>query len=312
MDMSGEYVISASRQKVWDALNDPEVLKQCVPGCESIDKISDTEFEAKVTAKVGPVKAKFGGSIQLSDMNPPVSYKISGSGKGGALGFASGGADVSLAEISANQTRLNYTAKADVKGKMAQLGSRLVMGAAKSTADNFFSKFSEIVGEPEAIKAAPVVAAAGIATVATAAPTPAQPAPVPAQPAMPQRPVEAATTSSPIQAQRNSVNQTSPNQRFQSQSEPVDVRPVAGGIRPGVMQEDAARTTQRTTTSGEQGQPSRRGFGPMTILLILILAALAVHGFDSSIIPGLLEQAGLMEAAETAPDAAADDAGSGS
>lgn len=166
MDMSGEYRIPAPRDKVWQALNDPEILKQAIPGCEELIKTSDTDLEAKVTAKVGPVKAKFGGKVRLENINAPESYSIVGEGKGGAAGFAKGGADVHLAE-DGSDTILTYSAKAEVGGKLAQIGSRLVQGAAKKTADDFFGKFSQIVGEGHA--AASAAAPAGEATTAAAA-----------------------------------------------------------------------------------------------------------------------------------------------
>ena len=144
MDMSGEYRIPARREKVWAALNDPDILRQAIPGCEEIIKHSDTELEAKVTAKVGPVKAKFGGNVRLENINAPESYTIAGEGKGGAAGFARGGADVSLAE-DGDGTILRYAANAEVGGKLAQIGSRLIQGTSKKMADQFFGKFSEIV-----------------------------------------------------------------------------------------------------------------------------------------------------------------------
>jgi len=150
MDMSGSYDIAAPREAVWAALNDIDVLKACIPGCESITKHSDTELEATVSAKVGPVKAKFTGAVTLSDMDPPNGYTISGEGKGGAAGFAKGGAKVSLAESGAGTT-LSYEVSANVGGKLAQIGSRLIDSTAKKMADQFFSKFSEqaaALGEP--------------------------------------------------------------------------------------------------------------------------------------------------------------------
>ncbi|MCB2013161.1 MAG: carbon monoxide dehydrogenase subunit G, partial [Geminicoccaceae bacterium] len=144
MDMSGEYRIPARREKVWAALNDPDILRQAIPGCEELIKHSDTELEAKVTAKVGPVKAKFGGNVRLENINAPESYTIAGEGKGGAAGFARGGADVSLAE-DGDGTILRYAANAEVGGKLAQIGSRLIQGTSKKMADQFFGKFSEIV-----------------------------------------------------------------------------------------------------------------------------------------------------------------------
>lgn len=146
MDMTGEYRIPASREAVWQALNDPEVLKLCIPGCEEIDKKSDTEFSAKVTAKVGPVKAKFAGNVTMSDLDPPNGYTISGQGTGGAAGFAKGGAKVDLAEAG-GETVLSYTVNATVGGKLAQIGSRLIDSTAKKMASQFFAKFAEVVGD---------------------------------------------------------------------------------------------------------------------------------------------------------------------
>ena len=145
MDLNGEYRIPAKRKDVWEALNDPEVLKQCIDGCEELSKDSDTQFSAKVTAKVGPVKAKFSGKVILSELDPPNGYKISGEGQGGVAGFAKGGATVKLAEEDGN-TVLSYSANAEVGGKLASVGSRLVEGVAKKQADDFFGKFSQLLG----------------------------------------------------------------------------------------------------------------------------------------------------------------------
>jgi carbon monoxide dehydrogenase subunit G len=169
MDLTGEYKIAAPREAVWKALNDPEILKQAIPGCEEIQKLSDTEMTAKVTARVGPVKASFSGKVTLSDLDPPNGYKISGEGQGGVAGFARGGADVQLKpDETGAGTILTYTANAAVGGKLAQIGSRLIEGAAKQTADQFFSKFAEIVSAA----AAPVAAAPPVG--APAAPAPAK------------------------------------------------------------------------------------------------------------------------------------------
>lgn len=146
MDMTGEYRIPAPRQRVWEALNDPEILKAAIPGCEELNKVGDDDLEARVKAKVGPVSATFTGKVTLSDLNPPESYRISGEGKGGAAGFAKGGAEVNLTEDGSG-TILRYAAKADVGGKLAQIGSRLIQGTAKKMADDFFGKFSTIVGD---------------------------------------------------------------------------------------------------------------------------------------------------------------------
>jgi len=144
MDMSGEYVIAAPRQVVWEALNNPDLLKQCIPGCESIAKNSETAFEAKVTAKVGPVRAKFAGKVTLSEIDPPNGYTISGEGSGGPAGFAKGGAKVELSDVSEG-TKLSYSVDATVGGKLAQIGSRLIDSTAKKMANDFFGKFAEIV-----------------------------------------------------------------------------------------------------------------------------------------------------------------------
>jgi len=155
MDMTGSHRIEAPRERVWAALNDPEVLRQCIPGCEEVQKLSDTEFTARVNAKVGPVSARFNGKVTLSDLDPPQGYKIAGEGSGGAAGFGKGGATVRLEEDGPAATLLTYEAHAQVGGKLAQLGSRLVDGTARKMADDFFSRFSALVGaaapaEPEA------------------------------------------------------------------------------------------------------------------------------------------------------------------
>ncbi len=144
MNMTGEQRIEASVQRVWEALNDIDVLKQSIPGCESLEKTSDTGMAAVVTLKIGPVKAKFNGEVELTNLNPPFSYTIVGEGKGGIAGFAKGGADVKLSEDGSG-TILTYEAKADVGGKIAQLGSRLIDSTSKKLAGQFFEKFGKIV-----------------------------------------------------------------------------------------------------------------------------------------------------------------------
>ena len=153
MQMSGEYRIEAPREAVWAALNDPEVLKQAIPGCEEIEKISDTELAAKVKIKVGPVSAKFSGAVTLSDLDPPKGYTISGEGKGGPAGFAKGGAKVRLEEDGA-ATILYYDVEARVGGKLAQIGSRLIDATAKKMANDFFARFAEAVSGPAPEKTA--------------------------------------------------------------------------------------------------------------------------------------------------------------
>ena len=145
MEMNGEYRIPAPRERVWAALNDPQVLQACIPGCESLERGGENEFKATVRTKVGPVSARFSGKVTLSDFDPPRSYRISGEGQGGAAGFAKGGAVVTLEE-DGEGTILRYTADAQVGGKLAQIGSRLIDGTAKKLADEFFEAFAAAVG----------------------------------------------------------------------------------------------------------------------------------------------------------------------
>lgn len=145
MEMNGSREVPASVEATWDALNDPEALKACIAGCESIDKVSDNEYQVAMTARVGPVSAKFSGRIVLSDIVAPKSYTIKFDGQGGAAGFASGEARVELSPVGSG-TRIGYTAKAQVGGKLAQIGSRLVDGAAAKVADDFFGRLAERLG----------------------------------------------------------------------------------------------------------------------------------------------------------------------
>ena len=183
MDMTGEYVIPAPRQKVWEALNDTEILKQCIPGCETITRHSETEMSATVKAKVGPVSARFGGKVTISDIDPPNGYKITGEGTGGPAGFAKGGAAVHLVDDPGG-TKLTYKVEANVGGKLAQIGSRLIDATARKMADEFFSKFAAVVGagsapaaaeEPLAVAVMPPAPGATIVAPAPVAPTAAPP-----------------------------------------------------------------------------------------------------------------------------------------
>ena len=142
MEMSGEQLIPASQLETWRALNDPAMLKQCVPGCESIELTGDNEYQVLMVARVGPVSAKFKGKLTLTDINEPTSYSIAFEGQGGAAGFAKGGAQVRLAP-EGEGTKLAYDAKANVGGKLAQIGSRLIDAAAKKVADDFFRNFNQ-------------------------------------------------------------------------------------------------------------------------------------------------------------------------
>src|SRR5580692_7424784 len=144
MTMNGEVQLAAPPQTVWEKLNDVATLKACIPGCEQLDKTSDTEMQAVATVKIGPVKARFKGKVTLSDLDPPNGYKISGQGDGGVAGFATGGATVKL-EPKDGGTLLVYAVEAQIGGKLAQLGQRLVNGAAKKLADDFFQKFAASV-----------------------------------------------------------------------------------------------------------------------------------------------------------------------
>jgi len=145
MEMTGEQLIPAPQSAVWDALNDPAVLKECVPGCEAIDKLSENEYRVLMVARVGPVSAKFKGKLSISEQKPPHSYAIAFDGQGGVAGFGKGNAKVGLA-TEGDATRLSYAVKATVGGKIAQIGSRLVDAAAKKIADSFFKSFNEKVG----------------------------------------------------------------------------------------------------------------------------------------------------------------------
>ncbi|MBM3548785.1 MAG: carbon monoxide dehydrogenase subunit G [Alphaproteobacteria bacterium] len=176
MEMTGEQRLPAPREVVWAALNDPEILKQSIPGCEEIEKVSDTEMTAKVGAKVGPVSAKFTGQVTLSDLDPPNGYTISGEGKGGVAGFAKGGAKVRL-EADGEGTLMRYEVTASVGGKLAQIGARLIDATAKKMADEFFNRFSALV--------AAKVGGAPAAESGDAEPAAVVPAIAPAAPAMP-------------------------------------------------------------------------------------------------------------------------------
>ncbi len=147
MDMKDSRIINAPQAKVWAALNDPAMLKQCIIGCDSLEATDEGTFVAAMSVKVGPVSAKFKGKLQLEDVQPPNSYKLKFEGQGGPAGFANGTANVSLTAESPTSTRLDYVANAMIGGKLAQIGSRLVDAAARKIADDFFSKFDALVGE---------------------------------------------------------------------------------------------------------------------------------------------------------------------
>ena len=154
MEMHGEMRIPAPRAEVWTKLNDPETLKACIPGCETVEKVSDTEFTAKVVARVGPVKASFSGKVTLSDLDPPAGYTITGEGTGGVAGFAKGSATVALEE-EGGETVLRYGASGQVGGKLAQIGSRLIDATARKMADEFFSRFAGVMSPESAAGSSP-------------------------------------------------------------------------------------------------------------------------------------------------------------
>jgi hypothetical protein len=147
MNMNGEVQLAAPRDAVWAKLNDPAVLKACIPGCEELEMTADNEFRAVAVNKIGPVKARFKGNVRLTDLDPPNGYRISGEGDGGVAGFAKGGATVALQEKDGG-TLLVYNVEAQIGGKLAQLGQRLINGVAKKLADDFFKRFAEAVQQP--------------------------------------------------------------------------------------------------------------------------------------------------------------------
>ena len=166
MTMTGEVNLPATKQVVWEALNDPEVLKACIPGCQSLEKVGDNSLQAVAKVKVGPVAATFKGKVDLLDLDPPNGYRISGEGEGGVAGFAKGGATVKLSDIPEG-TKLAYDVEAQVGGKLAQLGARLIDGVAKKMADQFFADFAAAVAKQQGV--APVAEAAAAAQPAATA-----------------------------------------------------------------------------------------------------------------------------------------------
>lgn len=172
MEMAGERRIAASPQRVWEALNDPDVLRACIPGCQSLEKEADDRFSAVAEIKIGPIGARFKGAVALTDLDPPHGYTISGQGSGGVAGNAKGTAKVRLAADGAG-TLLSYQVQAEVGGRMAQLGGPLIDATARQMADRFFGKFGEVVGgETAGVAPAPLAAPAPVAAAASVAPAP--------------------------------------------------------------------------------------------------------------------------------------------
>ncbi|MDP3519696.1 MAG: carbon monoxide dehydrogenase subunit G [Hydrogenophaga sp.] len=156
MEFTGEYLLPVARQRVWDALNDPAVLQASIAGCQQLDKLSDTEFSAVVTSKVGPMAVTFRGAVELTELDPPNGYLLTGRGQGGAAGFARMSARVMLSDVEGGQTLLHYSAQAEIGGKLASVGSRLIQTVAKKNADDFFAAFArQLSGEAAALTSAP-------------------------------------------------------------------------------------------------------------------------------------------------------------
>ena len=206
MKMNGEFRVPTDRETVWRALNDPAVLKECLPGCQEIEKTSDSEMTATLVIKVGPVKATFAGGVTLSDIDPPNGYTLSGQGQGGAAGFASGEAKVRLVEED-GATLLQYECDAKVGGKLAQIGSRLIDSTAKKLAKQFFDSLAEKLGGGEEADAEPVPEAEAAAPAPPADPAPAEPDPAATPADAPQEgaPDEAAGPALPPAAQRKGL-----------------------------------------------------------------------------------------------------------
>ena len=200
MKMNGEFRVPTDRETVWRALNDPEVLKECLPGCREIEKTSETEMSATLVIKVGPVKATFAGGVTLSDLDPPNGYTISGQGQGGAAGFASGEAKVRLEE-EGGETVVHYDVDAKVGGKLAQIGSRLIDSTAKKLSKQFFDSLAEKLGGGAEAEEAAVAAPDETAAAPTQPEPPADPAPPPPEPEPPAaQPAEAPAEDAPAEA----------------------------------------------------------------------------------------------------------------
>ena len=277
MELKGEYRIPAPRDQVWAMLNDPGVLRECIPGCETLEGTPGEGFSARVTTKVGPVKATFNGSVALSNVNAPESYTISGEGKGGVAGFAKGGADVHLA-ADGGDTVLTYVANAQVGGKLAQLGGRLIDSTAKKLADQFFACFAERAGAP---------ATSGAATIPAAA-EPVSAEPMTAPLIMPGQPIPPAATGEPIVDGQAAEPETSPPLGSGMAEPPrVEVSPLHHGSgssapapasvetnAPGASIQSLAREAEQ-----EVEREAAMGFlgGPMVWGLLVILALLFVY-----------------------------------
>ena len=277
MELKGEYRIPAPRDQVWAMLNDPGVLRECIPGCESLEGSPGEGFSARVTTKVGPVKATFNGAVTLSNVNAPESYTISGEGKGGVAGFAKGGADVHLA-ADGGDTVLTYVANAQVGGKLAQLGGRLIDSTAKKLADQFFACFAERAGAP---------ASSGAATM-PAASEPLVGEPVTAPVIMPGQPIPPAATGIPIVDGQAARPETVPPLGSGMAEPPrVEMSPLHHGTgtsapAPATAETNAPGASIQSLAREAEQEVEREaavGFlgGPIVWALLVILALLFVY-----------------------------------
>jgi uncharacterized protein len=276
MKMSGERVIAAPQARVWEALNDPDVLRQSVPGCQEMVKHSPTAFSAKVQAKVGPVKANFAGDVTLSDLDPPHSYRIAGKGAGGAAGFAEGGANVRLEDVG-GQTKLVYDVDAKVGGKLAQIGSRLIDSTARRMADDFFERFAEVVTNREPQPAAkpefPSAVAPADAPAEPARPAAAKKAPAKKSPARKSAAKKAAAT----RPARKPADSGPPPEFASEPAPPPTLMPeaaVAAPVPPRREEPRQAAPQQQATPGNVPGNNIWWivGAGIAVLLIILVLA----------------------------------------
>lgn len=281
MEMSGEQEIAAPRDTVWAALNDPDILKQAIPGCQSIDKTDNNAFSAKVKVKVGPVNATFAGNVTLENLNPPESYTITGEGSGGAAGFAKGGADVRLEALDDTRTKLTYDVKAQVGGKLAQVGQRLIKSTANKYAKQFFDAFTTAVEGPSEDTAAENGAAENGAAEEEAvekeavenetAPPQAAPAATPAQETQDTSPeTETPVAATPdTEASAPEASQPAPKQPDVGQP---DAEQSDAGTQPATPTPD----TQSPNTQSPSGIPSKVWIGGLIALVLILLAIFAV------------------------------------
>ena len=291
MDMNGEARIPAPQAVVWDALNDPEALKQAITGCEELERDGENAFTARVRAKVGPVSARFGGRVELQDLNPPHSYRIVGEGTGGAAGFAKGGAVVRLEADGPDATMLKYEVDASVGGKLAQIGSRLIDGAARKMADDFFTKFGAIAAERAAASAtsapAPVVDAQAAAPQQFSPPPsePVQSAPQwtpPVQVAAAASPTAPIATAAPAPVRvEATATETAPQAIQTPQPEldvpsPAPVQEAATSSTEALIAEDAAAEATRPTTRPDPnpGMPGLMWVAGIGLLVAILLFTL--------------------------------------